>query len=88
MVYLLPGRNDHRCSLGPPFPFLTAQKFRPSNTEDDDDGDGGGEIHFGKVICGIVLMSNQAVPPCYLASQGKEEVAAAVAVATATVASN
>lgn len=57
-----------RSLWGPPFP-LTALKFRPSKTDNDD----GGKIHFGKVICGIVLMSNQAVPPCYLAKQGKRE---------------
>lgn len=45
---------------------MTALKFRPSKTDNDD----GGKIHFGKVICGIVLMSNQAVPPCYLAKGG------------------
>lgn len=47
-----------------------AQKFRPRSATND-----GGEIHFGKVICGIVLMSNQAVPPCYLARAQKEEAA-------------
>lgn len=59
---------------GPPFPLFTAQKFRPSNWwQQLATDDGGGKIHFGKVICGIVLMSNQAVPPCYLASQSRSE---------------
>lgn len=55
---------------GPPFPFLRLRKSSDHRGKND-----GGEIHFGKVICGIVLMSNQAVPPCYLARAQKEEAA-------------
>jgi len=82
MLYLLPGPVAVIIAFaGPPFPFLQLQlqlRLRKSSDhrgKNDGTTYDGGEIHFGKVICGIVLMSNQAVPPCYLARAQKEEAA-------------